>query len=190
MRPGAHGLAIVPRLVPERPPRHDGPETAAISGLTMAVGPVEIARAWLEAAAIGIGEALDAVEAAFGRADGVVAGGGALHASPAWTRIVADALGRPFRLSPHPEATLRGAALLVLERIGAIDDAVDSIGFWRDLLDLKHICFFFDYPGLTREDMNEQTYYIEKLYEAVCLRVEGKGAEPSRVVCQKPSAAN
>ena len=30
--------------------------------------------------------------------------------------------------------------------IGSIDDAVDAIGFWRDLLDLKHICFFFDLP--------------------------------------------
>jgi gluconokinase len=85
----------------------------------MAAGPVEIARAWLEAAAVGMGEALDAVEAAFGPADEVVAGGGALNASPAWTRIIADALGRPMRLSPHHEATLRGAALLALERIGA-----------------------------------------------------------------------
>ncbi|HEU0302167.1 MAG TPA: FGGY family carbohydrate kinase, partial [Longimicrobium sp.] len=123
MRPGAHGLAAVPRLVPERPPRPQGSETAVIAGLTAATGPVEIARAWLEAAAVGMAEALDAVEASFGRAEEVVAGGGALHASPAWTRIVADALGRPFRLSPHPEATLRGAALLALERIGAIGDA-------------------------------------------------------------------
>lgn len=124
MRPGAHGVAVVPRLVPERPPHPGGPETAVIAGVTMATGPVEIARAWLEAAAVGMAKALDALEAAFGRADEVVAGGGALHASPAWARIVADALGRPFRLSPHPEATLRGAALLALERIGAIEDAV------------------------------------------------------------------
>ena len=31
---------------------------------------------------------------------------------------------------------------------------------WRDLLDLKHICFFFDYPGLTREEMNEQMHLV------------------------------
>jgi hypothetical protein len=37
---------------------------------------------------------------------------------------------------------------------------VDAIGFWRDLLDLKHICFFFDYPGLTREEMNEQMHLV------------------------------
>lgn len=124
MRPGAHGLAVVPRLLPERPPRDAGPETASITGITAATEPVEIARAWLEASAVAMAEALRAVEAAFGAADEVVAGGGALNASPAWTRIVADALGRPLRLTAHAEPTLRGAALLALERIGATEDAV------------------------------------------------------------------
>ncbi|HEX6037138.1 gluconokinase [Longimicrobium sp.] len=122
--PAAHGLTVVPRLLPERPPRPLGPETGLLSGLTQATGPVEIARAWLEAAAFAMADGLDAVEAAFGPADEVVAGGGALHASPAWARIVADALGRPLRLAPHYESTMRGAALLALERVGAIDDAV------------------------------------------------------------------
>ena len=124
MAPGAHGLSVIPRLLPERPPRDTGPETAAIAGMTAATGTVDIARAWLEASAVEMAGALDAVEAAFGPADEVVAGGGALNASPAWTRIIADALGRPMRLTPHDEPTLRGAALLALERIGATDDAV------------------------------------------------------------------
>ena len=47
-----------------------------------------------------------------------------------------------------------------IQIVGSIDDAVDAIGYWRDLLDLKHICFFFDYPGLTREDMNEQMHLV------------------------------
>jgi hypothetical protein len=44
----------------------------------------------------------------------------------------------------------------------------------------------FDCEENPREDMNEQTFYLEKSYEPVCLRVEGQGAEPSRVVCKKP----
>lgn len=124
MPPAAHGLTVVPRLLPERPPRPSGSETARVAGLTAATGPVEIARAWLEAAAFAMADALDAVEAAFGAAEEVVAGGGALRESPAWARIVTDALGRPMRLSPHSEGTLRGAALLALERLGALDDAV------------------------------------------------------------------
>jgi alkanesulfonate monooxygenase SsuD/methylene tetrahydromethanopterin reductase-like flavin-dependent oxidoreductase (luciferase family) len=47
-----------------------------------------------------------------------------------------------------------------LQIIGSIDDAVDAIGFWRDLLDLKHICFFFDLPGVGREEMNEQMHLV------------------------------
>ncbi len=47
-----------------------------------------------------------------------------------------------------------------IQIIGSIDDAVDAIGYWRDLLDLKHMCFFFDFPGLTRADMNEQMHLV------------------------------
>ncbi|HEX2202053.1 MAG TPA: FGGY family carbohydrate kinase, partial [Longimicrobium sp.] len=74
-----HGLLVWPELVGERPPLEAGPG-AEVRGLTLATTPVQIARAWLEAAAVGMAEALDAVEAAFGPADEVVAGGGALHA--------------------------------------------------------------------------------------------------------------
>jgi hypothetical protein len=47
-----------------------------------------------------------------------------------------------------------------IQIIGSIDDAVDTLGFWRDLLDLKHVCFFFDLPGLTREQMDEQMHLV------------------------------
>jgi hypothetical protein len=45
----------------------------------------------------------------------------------------------------------------------------------------------FDCEENPREDMNEQTEYPEPFYEPVCLRVEGDGAQPSRVLCRKPS---
>jgi gluconokinase len=48
----------------------------------------------------------------------VVAGGGALQASPAWTQILADVLERPLALSAVPEASARGAAVVALERLG------------------------------------------------------------------------
>ena len=47
-----------------------------------------------------------------------------------------------------------------IQIIGSIDDAVDTLGFWRDLLDLQNICFFFDLPGLTRDEMNEQMHLV------------------------------
>jgi gluconokinase len=57
----------------------------------------------------------------FGEAQ-VVASGGALLGSPAWLQIVADVLGRAVSVCGVAEATSRGAALLVLEAMGAIGD--------------------------------------------------------------------
>jgi gluconokinase len=50
----------------------------------------------------------------------IVASGGALRESPAWTQILADAMGRPILPSAEPEASSRGAALLALEALGRI----------------------------------------------------------------------
>ncbi len=47
-----------------------------------------------------------------------------------------------------------------IQIVGSVDDAVDTLGFWRDLLDLRHVCFFFDYPGLARDEMNEQMHLV------------------------------
>jgi hypothetical protein len=46
----------------------------------------------------------------------------------------------------------------------------------------------FDCEENPRADMvDEQSVYLEPLYIPSCIRVEGRGAEPSQVVCQKQS---
>jgi gluconokinase len=50
--------------------------------------------------------------------DEVVATGGALLRDDDWLQIVADALARPITTSGVKEASLRGAAVLTLERLG------------------------------------------------------------------------
>src|SRR5262249_62088081 len=52
----------------------------------------------------------------------IVAAGGALGPSGVWTRMIADAIGRPVAWSSEPEATIRGAAVLALEALGALPD--------------------------------------------------------------------
>ena len=47
-----------------------------------------------------------------------------------------------------------------IQAIGSVADVVDTIGYWRDLLDLKHLVIFFDFPGLSREEMNEQLHLV------------------------------
>jgi len=47
-----------------------------------------------------------------------------------------------------------------IQAIGSVDDVVDTIGFWRELLDLKHLIIFFDFPGLTRQEMKDQLHMV------------------------------
>ena len=56
-----------------------------------------------------------------GERDVIATGGGMLN-SPTWRQIMADALGRPVTVSKIEEASSRGAALLVLEALGEIED--------------------------------------------------------------------
>jgi gluconokinase len=51
----------------------------------------------------------------------IASGGGLLH-SPSWTQMMADTLCHTVIPCIEPEATSRGAALVILERIGAIRD--------------------------------------------------------------------
>ncbi|HEU0053926.1 MAG TPA: gluconokinase [Longimicrobium sp.] len=124
MTPRSHGLTVVPSLLGERPPLEEDAGAAMMRGMTPSTTPLEIARAWMEAVAERIARMVAAVEEAHGRAERVIASGGALNDSRAFTRMVEDALGRPLHFAADAEATARGAALLALERIGAIEDAL------------------------------------------------------------------
>lgn len=111
-------LDVIPALLGERPPLSERGEVARVAQMTMSTTPAEIWRAWLWALAGRIAQAVDAVEREYGRADEIVASGGALHASPAFHGILQRALGRPLALRDDGDETARGAALVALERIG------------------------------------------------------------------------
>jgi gluconokinase len=119
MEPDAHGLTVLPALMGDRGPGWEQWAGASVLGITQATRPAEVLRAWMEGSAFRIAGALDSLERALGPCEEVVASGGAMHASPAWRRILADALGRRVVLAAEEEATSRGAALVALERLGA-----------------------------------------------------------------------
>jgi gluconokinase len=122
--PGSHGLTVLPFLAGERSPYWRSDLRAAIVGLALATEPFHIAHAALESVALCFRELYAAMAARLGVPREIVASGGALVQSPAWAQIVADALGRPLSLPPIPEASSRGAAIYVLERLGLpIEDA-------------------------------------------------------------------
>jgi gluconokinase len=102
MEPDSHGLTVLPFVAGERSTGWATDARAAIVGMTLDTTPVEVLRAGLESVAYRftfIAEQL-----------------------PVFVPESAEVLGRPVRLSAEPEASSRGAALLALEALGAIDD--------------------------------------------------------------------
>ncbi len=67
-----------------------------------------------------------------------------------------DGLPKPFTYRPSLEESMS----LQVMAIGSIDDVVDTLGMYRDLLDLEHLVLFPDLPGLTREQLDEQLHLI------------------------------
>lgn len=64
----------------------------------------------------------------------------------------------PFDFCPTVEDSINQKIMA----IGSVDDVVDTVGFWRDLLDLKHLCIFFDFPGISQNEMNEQMHLFSE----------------------------
>ncbi|MCX7016305.1 MAG: FGGY-family carbohydrate kinase [Candidatus Sumerlaeota bacterium] len=120
MAPDSHGLTFLPFFAGERSPGLASDARAAITGLSLATTPDQIARAGLEAVALRFALIADLLGKTFTTAKRIVADGGAIRASAAWRRIFADALGRPLSLAPTGEATSRGVALLALRAAGLI----------------------------------------------------------------------
>jgi gluconokinase len=127
----AHGLTVLPFVAGERAPGWRGARRALIAGLTLDATPLEVVQAALEAVALRLALVYDLLAPAGARDHVVVASGGGLAKSPAWRRIIADALGRPLHWSAESEATSRGVALLALQSLGAIarfEDARRPLG--------------------------------------------------------------
>lgn len=120
--PAAHGLTVLPFLAGERSPGWKGHARAAIVGLSLHTRPVEIVRASLESVAYRFAKIALLLKKAVPDSIEIIASGGALLKSPAWTQIMADVLGQRVIASAVAEASSRGAALLAMEAVNIISD--------------------------------------------------------------------
>jgi gluconokinase len=118
--PGDHGLMLLPFFSGERSPYWRADLRGVIAGLTQATAPLDILRASLESVALRFRQIYGMVAGHFGTPAEIIATGGALLNSPAWTQMMADAIGRPLIACTEFEASCRGAAVWALEQIGAI----------------------------------------------------------------------
>jgi gluconokinase len=121
MRPDSHGLTILPFAAGERSPGWSDDARCTITGLTLGTRPVAIVRAALESVAFRFQLIANRLREVAPLTEEIVGSGGALLASPAWCRILADVLGRRLVVPECAESSSRGAALLALEATGDID---------------------------------------------------------------------
>jgi gluconokinase len=119
MKADGHGLTVLPFLAGERSTGWVSDALAAIAGISMETAPVDILRACLEAVAFGLAGIYDLLVEEFGELREVIASGGALLRSPAWTQIISDVMGIRILTSAEGENSSRGAALMALEALGA-----------------------------------------------------------------------
>jgi gluconokinase len=122
LAPDAHGLTVLPFLAGERSPDWNPHAQAAFVGMTLHTRPLDLVRASLEAVAYRFAAVQTELRRVIPAPRGMIGSGAGLLHSPAWLQIMTDVLGEPMAVSAVPEASSRGAALLVLEAMGVIED--------------------------------------------------------------------
>ena len=112
--PRDHGLVFLPFLGGERSTGWNPQARGLVHGLTFETKPLDLRQAAYEGVAFRFAAIADLMPDA---REIVATGAGLLHDRD-WIQIMADALARPIAVSAVPEASLRGAAVLALEREG------------------------------------------------------------------------
>jgi gluconokinase len=126
LAPGLHGLTILPLFAGERSTGWRADARAAIAGLGANTSALEILHAAMESVALRFRNVYERMESSLGAPREMVASGSGLLHSRVWTQMMADTLAHGIIQCVEPEATSRGAALLALERIGAIAHIEDT----------------------------------------------------------------
>ncbi len=109
-----HGLIVLPFWTSERAPTWPEDLRGAIAGLTQATSALDILRATQEAVFQRLAQIAEQLPAQWF----VVSGG--IEKSPAELQLLADVLGRRLIVCSEAEASLRGAAVFALEKLGVV----------------------------------------------------------------------
>lgn len=108
--PDNHGLTVLPLIAGERSPGWNKDALGTIHGIRRNTSRLDILQAELEAVAIRLSIIFDML-----RDDKtmIMAGGGALQSSMAWTQMIANAFNAPIQCLAESEITARGVALML-----------------------------------------------------------------------------
>lgn len=116
MAPDSHGLTVLPFLAGERAPGWRDEARAVFMGMTFDTAQEHLLRAGLEAVTYRFAQIFQRLRPLLPPDARFIATGAALRHSPLWLQIMADVLGAPVYSCVEGEATLRGSALLAMQR--------------------------------------------------------------------------
>lgn len=117
--PSDEDLIVLPFFFGERSTGYNEDARGAIIGLRATHDGIDILQAAMEGVAFRLADIYTRMKKVADIRQ-IVASGGALRASPVWTQIIADVLGRDLTISDANESSSRGAVLLALESLGKI----------------------------------------------------------------------
>ena len=113
---GANGLIMLPYFAGERTPIMDPQARGVIAGLTLSHTPGDLYRAALEATGFGVRHNIEAIEAAGGDIQRIVAVGGGTQGS-LWTQVVSDITGRQQEMREQSIGASYGGAFLAAQLV-------------------------------------------------------------------------
>jgi xylulokinase len=121
-------VLVIPHLSGSGPPwPHTATTNGTILGLTLATSSLDLAQAAMEATAIELGIALDALRQARCPATACRAAGGGAR-STWWTQLKADLTGIPIAVPHNPEPGTHGAAMLAGIGTGVYTSLAETTG--------------------------------------------------------------
>ncbi len=111
-----HGLLVLPFWTAERAPTWREDVSGTVVGITQATTALDMLQAVTEASYHRLATIIGCIPKV-DRATRFIVGGG-IQRSPSSLQRLADVLGRPLTALDEPEASLRGAAVFALEKLG------------------------------------------------------------------------
>jgi len=114
-----HGLVVLPFWNPERAPTWDEDATGAIHGLRQHTSALDLLQAITEASYHRLARIAELVLAGEKTAPKLIVSGGIQRSATALQRL-ADVLGQAVHPNDEMEASIRGAAIFALEKLGVI----------------------------------------------------------------------
>lgn len=115
--PNSHGLTVLPLIAGERSPGWHPDASGTLHGIRRSTSRLDILQAELEAVAIRLSIIFDMLK---DEHTVIMAGGGAIQSSPAWTQMLANAFNTPIQCLAEPEITARGVALMLRNHLDGI----------------------------------------------------------------------